>query len=82
MDKASTVFEKPAKAEKGTNREDERRRKESGQMLKTIGQLTLERDFSELLSPVRTDGNYSVNGLLQGETAVGLDRGDHYSDSK
>ena len=45
LDKASTVFEDPAKAEKEAKREERRLKKESDQMLKTIGQLTLERDF-------------------------------------
>ena len=45
LDKASTVFEDPAKAEKEAKWEERRLKKESDQMLKTIGQLTLERDF-------------------------------------
>lgn len=45
LDKASTVFEEPAKTEKEAKREEKRLKKESDQMLKTIGQLTLERDF-------------------------------------
>lgn len=45
LDKASTVFEDPAKVEKDAKREERRLKKESEQMLKTIGQLTLERDF-------------------------------------
>ena len=40
LDHASEVFENPRKAEKQA-----RRKKETNQMLKTIGQLTLERDF-------------------------------------
>ena len=44
LDKASAVFEEP-KAEKEAKREERRLKKESEQMLKTIGQLTLERDF-------------------------------------
>ena len=40
LDHASEVFENPRKAEKRA-----RRKKETNQMLKTIGQLTLERDF-------------------------------------
>ena len=42
---ASTVFEDPKKAEKKAKREEEALKKETGRMLKTIGQLTLERDF-------------------------------------
>ena len=45
LDKASTVFEEPQKAEKQAREKEERLKKESDQMLKTIGQLTLERDF-------------------------------------
>lgn len=45
LDKGSTVFEDPAKEEKEAKREERRLKKESDQMLKTIGQLTLERDF-------------------------------------
>ena len=35
----------PKKAEKQAKRKEESLKKETGQMLKTIGQLTLERDF-------------------------------------
>lgn len=45
LDKASVVFEDPAKADKEARQEEKRLKKESEQMLKTIGQLTLERDF-------------------------------------
>lgn len=42
---ASTVFEKPKKAEKDARRKEAAMKKESDLMLKKIGQLTLERDF-------------------------------------
>ena len=42
---ASVVFESPKKAEKEARRKEESLKKETDQMLKTIGQLTLERDF-------------------------------------
>ena len=45
LDKASTVFEDPKKAEKQAKRKEESLKKETERMLKTIGQLTLERDF-------------------------------------
>lgn len=45
LDKASMVFEEPKRAEKQAKRKEERLKKETDQMLKTIGQLTLERDF-------------------------------------
>jgi len=45
LEKASSVFENPRKAEKKAKREEEALRKEKLRMLKTIGQLTLERDF-------------------------------------
>ena len=45
LENASTVFEDPKKAEKKAKREEEAMKKETGRMLKTIGQLTLERDF-------------------------------------
>lgn len=45
LDKASTVFEEPKKAEKQAKRKEEQLKKGSDQMLKIIGQLTLERDF-------------------------------------
>ena len=45
LENASTVFENPKKAEKQAKRKEECLRKETDQMLKTIGQLTLERDF-------------------------------------
>ena len=45
LDNASTVFENPKKAEKQAKRKEESLKKETDQMLKTIGQLTLERDF-------------------------------------
>ena len=41
----SEVFESPKKAEKQARRQEVNLKKESDQMLKTIGQLTLERDF-------------------------------------
>ncbi len=45
LNKASTVLEYPQKAEKQTRRKEEWLKKESDQMLKTIGQLMLERHF-------------------------------------
>lgn len=45
LENASTVFETPKKAEKQARRKEESLKKETDQMLKTIGQLTLERDF-------------------------------------
>ncbi len=45
MEKASTVFEDPTKASRQTKKREESQRKEVTRMLKTIGQLTLERDF-------------------------------------
>ena len=45
LENASTVFEDPKKAEKQAKRKEESLKKETDQMLKTIGQLTLERDF-------------------------------------
>ena len=45
LENASMVFEDPRKAEKKAKREEEALKKETGRMLKTIGQLTLERDF-------------------------------------
>ena len=45
LENASTVFENPKKAEKQGRRKEENLKKETDQMLKTIGQLTLERDF-------------------------------------
>ena len=45
LENASTVYENPKKAEKQARRKEESQKKETEQMLKTIGQLTLERDF-------------------------------------
>ena len=45
LENASTVFENPKKVEKEARRKEESLKKETDQMLKTIGQLTLERDF-------------------------------------
>ena len=45
LENASIVFEDPRKAERKAKREEEAQRKETARMLKTIGQLTLERDF-------------------------------------
>ena len=45
LDNASSVFENRQKAEKQARRKEEQLQKETGKMLKTIGQLTLERDF-------------------------------------
>ncbi len=61
LENASTVFEDSKKAEKKANREEEALRKETSRMLKTIGQLTLERDFlqdcfREVGSPIPEPG--------------------------
>ena len=45
LENASVVFEDAKKAEKKAKREEENLKKETARMLKTIGQLTLERDF-------------------------------------
>lgn len=45
LEKASAVFEDPKKAEKQAKRKEESLKNETERMLKTIGQLTLERDF-------------------------------------
>ena len=45
LDHASTVFENRQKTEKQARRKEEQIQKETDKMLKTIGQLTLERDF-------------------------------------
>ena len=45
LENASMVFENPKKVEKQAKRKEESLKKETEQMLKTIGQLTLERDF-------------------------------------
>ena len=45
LENASTVFENPKKAEKAVRRKEESLKKEKETMLKTIGQLTIERDF-------------------------------------
>ena len=45
LENASAAFESSDKAEKEAKKKAEAQRKEIAQMLKTIGQLTLERDF-------------------------------------
>lgn len=45
VENACKIFEDPRKAEKKAKREEEALKKETNRMLKTIGQLTLERDF-------------------------------------
>lgn len=45
LENASTVFENPKKVEKAARRKEESLKKEKETMLKTIGQLTIERDF-------------------------------------
>lgn len=45
LENASMIFEDPKKSEKQTRRKEESQKKETEQMLKTIGQLMLERDF-------------------------------------
>lgn len=43
--KASSIFENPERETKKSKRKEEALEKKNAQMLKTIGQLTLERDF-------------------------------------
>ena len=45
LEKASIVFEDPRKEAREAKKREETQRKETARMLKTIGQLTLERDF-------------------------------------
>ncbi len=45
LEKASTVFEDPQKEARQAKKQAEAQKKEETRMLKTIGQLTLERDF-------------------------------------
>ena len=45
LENAQTVFENPKKLEKEARRKEAALEKRNNQMLKTIGQLTLERDF-------------------------------------
>ena len=45
LERASSVFENPAKAQKEARRKEAILEKKNTQMLKTIGQLTIERDF-------------------------------------
>ncbi len=45
LEKASTVFEDPQKEVRQAKKQADAQRKEVTRMLKTIGQLTLERDF-------------------------------------
>lgn len=45
LEKASLVFEDPRKETRQARKQEEARQKEAARMLKTIGQLTLERDF-------------------------------------
>lgn len=45
LEKAPVVFEDPAKAAKQAHREEVALEKKTAKMLKTIGQLTIERDF-------------------------------------
>lgn len=45
LDNAQTVFENPKKLEKEAKRKEAALEKKNSQMLRTIGQLTLERDF-------------------------------------
>ena len=45
LENASAAFESSDKAEKEAKKKAEAQRKEVAQILKTIGQLTLERDF-------------------------------------
>ena len=45
LDNAESVFENPKKLEREAKRKEKALEKQNTQMLKTIGQLTLERDF-------------------------------------
>ena len=45
LDNAESVFENPKKLEREAKRKENALEKQNTQMLKTIGQLTLERDF-------------------------------------
>ena len=45
LDNASSVFEDPRKEAREAKKKENAQRKETPRMLKTIGQLTLERDF-------------------------------------
>ncbi len=45
LDNAESVFENPRKQEREAKRKEKALEKQNTQMLKTIGQLTLERDF-------------------------------------
>ena len=45
LSKANSIFEGNRKAEREEKRKEDALEKEKAQMLKTIGQLTLERDF-------------------------------------
>ena len=45
LENASAAFEDPRKAEKEAKKKEAAQRRETARMLKTIGQLTLERDF-------------------------------------
>ena len=45
LDNAESVFAHPSKSEKEAKRKEAALEKQNTQMLKTIGQLTLERDF-------------------------------------
>jgi transposase-like protein len=45
LENAETVFENPKKLEREAKRKEAALEKKNNQMLKTIGQLTLERDF-------------------------------------
>ena len=54
LEKASSVFEDPARDAKAAKRKEAALEKKNTQMLKTIGQLTIERDF--LQECFRTSG--------------------------
>ena len=45
LEKSPSLFEDPAKAEKEARRKEAALEKKNNQMLRTIGQLTIERDF-------------------------------------
>ena len=51
LENAETVFENPKKLEREAKRKEAALEKKNTQMLKTIGQLTLERDFLQDYCP-------------------------------
>lgn len=64
LENAVSVFERPGKAEKESKRKEAALETQNNQMLKTIGQLTLERDF---LQDCFRQAGYEVPKLYQKE---------------